>query len=702
MAQVAELVFKAQTQELEKAKGVLGELKTKTEEAADSASKLERSMSLASKAGIAIGTAIAGGLTALVASTKAGIDYADSINELSQRAMVGTEALSGWAYGAKLAGVSQEELGSALTKLNSIMDDAWGGNEKASAMFDRLGVSVEDAGGNLKSTETVFLDVADAFSKLDDNASKASIASDMFGKSVGPALIPFLNQGREGLEKLNTEALKFGLIITKEVAEGADAFNDRLDMLKGQTKGVSTQIAAGLLPTLNNLGEIFIENVNKTGMVADITKVADVALRGLASAAVIAYNGFKILWQGLSSVGGALWAIFHGDIDGAKEALAQGWKDIKLTAETGWATLERVNDEGAAKSAANAPKRTKALAKPVTDAKDKVKKEVDEIAEYLKKLESLVDPLYKYKQELNTIAEAEKRQGADLQLLAQRRDMVTEAMFKALSAETEEEKAIRTKNEALQQAYEKYAAIADPLRQYDLQLQEIHRLMQEATADQAMLSAAEEQVIKNREKAAAKLKKNGEEQDDMMKSLIAAAEGYGKSMSDAMVGWMAGTKTSFSDMVRTMIMEMAKLLMYQAIFKPMTKSIMGYFGFNNGGVFSGGSPTAFADGMINSPTFFPMANGGTGLAGESGSEAIMPLRRDATGRLGIDASGGGKGFSVDAININISNVTEKDSPAVSKAAQDGVDRAVRGLIQSEIFSQMRLGNSFNPIPLKGF
>jgi phage-related minor tail protein len=44
-------------------------------------------------------------------------------------------------------------------------------------------------------------------------------------------------------------------------------------------------------------------------------------------------------------------------------------------------------------------------------------------------------------------------------------------------------------------------------------------------------------------------------------------------------------------------------------------------------------------GVVSAPTAFPM-RGGTGLMGEAGPEAIMPLRRGPDGRLGVEMAGG--------------------------------------------------------------
>lgn len=71
------------------------------------------------------------------------------------------------------------------------------------------------------------------------------------------------------------------------------------------------------------------------------------------------------------------------------------------------------------------------------------------------------------------------------------------------------------------------------------------------------------------------------------------------------------------------------------------------FGFAKGGAFTGGS----GGGVLNSPMAFPMAGGNTGIAGEAGPEAILPLSRGPNGELGVRASGGSNSVTV---NVNIS------------------------------------------------
>ena len=74
-------------------------------------------------------------------------------------------------------------------------------------------------------------------------------------------------------------------------------------------------------------------------------------------------------------------------------------------------------------------------------------------------------------------------------------------------------------------------------------------------------------------------------------------------------------------------------------------------GFARGGVFRAGRVQPFAaGGVVAAPTYFPMA-GGTGLMGEAGPEAILPLARGANGRLGV-AAGGASARPV-SVTVNI-------------------------------------------------
>ena len=83
---------------------------------------------------------------------------------------------------------------------------------------------------------------------------------------------------------------------------------------------------------------------------------------------------------------------------------------------------------------------------------------------------------------------------------------------------------------------------------------------------------------------------------------------------------------------------------------------------------------------------FPFANG-TGLMGEAGPEAIMPLTRGPGGRLGVEAHGGGAGTTNIVVNVDASGSNvEADSQQ-----QRALGKAIAAAIQSEIAKQKRPG-----------
>ena len=86
---------------------------------------------------------------------------------------------------------------------------------------------------------------------------------------------------------------------------------------------------------------------------------------------------------------------------------------------------------------------------------------------------------------------------------------------------------------------------------------------------------------------------------------------------------------------------------YKAAMKPVTDRLGGLLGQGLNGLVSNVMPFA-KGGVVSAATAFPM-RGGTGLMGEAGPEAIMPLTRGADGSLGVRAQGGGS----PSVTINI-------------------------------------------------
>ncbi|MBP0943084.1 phage tail tape measure protein [Pseudomonas alliivorans] len=108
----------------------------------------------------------------------------------------------------------------------------------------------------------------------------------------------------------------------------------------------------------------------------------------------------------------------------------------------------------------------------------------------------------------------------------------------------------------------------------------------------------------------------------------------------------------------------------------------------NGGAWAAGtqmfaSGAAFTNGIVNRPTEFGMAGGQTGLMGEAGPEAIMPLTRTAGGQLGVRALGGGGSSNTYNFPITVSVQTTGESDGSPQQASTQLGKAIQKAAKAE-------------------
>lgn len=122
---------------------------------------------------------------------------------------------------------------------------------------------------------------------------------------------------------------------------------------------------------------------------------------------------------------------------------------------------------------------------------------------------------------------------------------------------------------------------------------------------------------------------------------------------------------------------------YSAAIKPVTNQLGGMLAqaigglFADGASFSQGRVMPFASGgVVSGPTAFPM-RGGTGLMGEAGPEAIMPLTRGPDGKLGVRAEGGGRPVQI------VMNISTPDAASFQRSQSQIAAQMTRALSKSQ-------------------
>lgn len=276
---------------------------------------------------IAVGMAVA---------IKGSINEADKLNKMSQSVGMPVDELSKLKYAAELSDVSLEQLGVSLGKLSKNMSLMAGGAAgPAAEALKAMGLSVKNTDGTLKTSGEVLASVADKFKGYEDGAAKTALAIAIFGKA-GAAMIPLLNQGRDGLKEAGDEAARFGLVLTKETAQQAENFNDNLTRMSKILSGASLKVTAEMLPAMENLSSTMVMAANNSELMSTVASAMSGVIRGLASVAIGASAAFRSMALDFTMAGDVISKVTSLRFGEAWSAIAKWREDTKkVFAETG-------------------------------------------------------------------------------------------------------------------------------------------------------------------------------------------------------------------------------------------------------------------------------------------------------------------------------------------------------------------------------
>lgn len=252
-----------------------------------------------------------------------------SIDDLSKRTGVSTQALQSYQFAAEQSGVSVETFGKGIQKLSINLGEAQTGNSAAIKSFSDLGLSVAEL--SRLSPEAAFEKVAAAIAQLPNPAQQAAAAVSLFGKS-GAELVPVFQEGAGFLEQMRGEAERLGLVLNKDQVQGLASLDDSIQKVSASFKAFGARVVAELAPQLIAAAKsaaTFVSSLN----VGDVANAASAALGGLVEVAKAAGNAFLIVYQAtaplaqviLPVIGDALQFIatnFHGAATGALVAAA--------------------------------------------------------------------------------------------------------------------------------------------------------------------------------------------------------------------------------------------------------------------------------------------------------------------------------------------------------------------------------------------
>lgn len=279
------------------------------------------------------------------------IEVADQMGKMALKAGIAVDTFSQMSHAFALSDVSAEELAGGFKFLNKAIDEAKQGNDSARLSFESVGLSMAD----LKKDDPseVLLKIADAFTQIEDPSARNTMLLEKFGRA-GLKLAPAMEEGRAGIEKLMRQADKLGLTVDKDFSQAADRFGDNLQTIGAAADGFGRQLGKALLPILNetieamfSFGDTGEESILPWGKITvGIVGAVASTLLSLVTIVTSVTTSISAAFQGTGQMIGASMASIEqalkGDFTGALDTLKSGWEDTGKIASS---ALGKIDDD---------------------------------------------------------------------------------------------------------------------------------------------------------------------------------------------------------------------------------------------------------------------------------------------------------------------------------------------------------------------
>lgn len=588
------------------------------------------------------------------------IDSGDQVQKLNQKLNISTEALSQYKYVAESTGVSFETWANAMQKLSTMVSEAVRGEGKAVEVLKELKIEAGEF-SKLKPDEQ-FEVIADRLLDVSNSADKARIANKLFEEG-GVALLQTMEQGSDGLRKMREEAHKLGLTLSKDDVNSMAAFNDALTRLKSSFNGLIqsgvVKLAPSIIWCIDKCREAIVSSVN----------IIQRKWNDLYNSLDEVLNGFFELEGGMKTVGKGIAYTFEV----CCSLVQKSWLAMKMTAVAVFSSL--ISMIGSSMEMLNKGLNSIGINNSFTEylkEKGSVLASVnDGLEEYLQSMMKVAD----YKKMSQSFDFADKKDSGIGSKIDFKETTFPDSAAQKASAE-ELNKLLQLKAQILNE-------LQTPEEKFMERMVEIEQLNQANLITQRDYNRAYEQALQLYEKndGILTLKEALQSTADtaldlggiMQKGIGSAIDGLASEITN----FVLTGKANFLDLAGSI----AKMVLEMTIKLLILKTLMSAFGmtpmcFKKGGIFSGGNNiTAFAKGgIVGTPTLFPMSAGRTGLMGEAGPEAVMPLTRGYDGKLGVKLYNKNNKSNVEQQNItNISFNVKSDSPNDFRRSQAQIE-----------------------------
>jgi phage-related minor tail protein len=233
-------------------------------------------------------------------------------------------------------------------------------------------------------------------------------------------------------------------------------------------------------------------------------------------------------------------------------------------------------------------------------------------------------------------------------------------------ANRQRDEAIRKNKELADTGRKVYEDTRTPAEKLNIELARLNDLLAQGVIDWDTYERATN-------KAQDEFENFGKKGKDSIDELTRAIEGWGRQSADAITDFVFGAKSSFSDLVTSVLKDIARMLIYQSITKPLAAAIGGTDFMSTVSSFFGGARASGG----------PVAGGMTYLVGERGPELFTP---SSSGSIVPNHALGGSTNVV--VNVSVEGGGER---VTGDQGAGTLGRMIAGAVKAELINQKRPG-----------
>ncbi|RWR08527.1 phage tail tape measure protein [Paenirhodobacter populi] len=288
----------------------------------------------------------------------------------------------------------------------------------------------------------------------------------------------------------------------------------------------------------------------------------------------------------------------------------------------------------------------------------------------------------KLNQETQAANEADRKAAAEAAKLAREREAASKRAAKA------EESAQERYQKSIITLQGNTSAVAEQIKAYqslNLAGGSIEAQLTAITEKQKLLTAAQKAGIELTPEQLAQADRMAQSYADQVEELnrLRDVASTGRDAMNTLFGSILDGADAAKSAIANLLMQIAKVQFSKGLMSLLGMTSGGSWLVNaigssltmnaNGGVYGGPGISAYSGQVVNKPTLFPFAKG-TGLMGEAGPEAILPLVRAANGKLGVQSQGGGGASEPTSININVTGA--RGNSEIEQMVASGVSQGL--------------------------